>query len=69
MYDAGITSSLTACGDIEKLRHALADRIDAHPIEDWSAPLLLAMIGLLDAQGLSVALQTREATKGRLRVV
>lgn len=65
---AGSENPLVAC-DIEQLRHVLADRLDVHPMQEWSAPLLLAVIGLLDAQGLRVALEAREAGKSRLRVV
>lgn len=54
--------------DLEHLRHQLADRLDEHPVRDWSAPLLTAVIGLLDAHALAaeMALNTGET---RLRLV
>lgn len=39
--------------DIEALRHKLADRLDAHPVRTWSAPLLVAIIGALDAHTIA----------------
>jgi hypothetical protein len=35
--------------DIEYLRGQLADRLDRHSMRNWSAPLLAAVIGVLDA--------------------
>jgi hypothetical protein len=34
--------------DIEYWRDQLADRWDSHPPEEWSIPLLRALIGLFD---------------------
>lgn len=40
--------------DIEALRHHFADQLDIHPVNSWSAPLLVAVSGLLDAHTLAV---------------
>jgi hypothetical protein len=34
--------------DMEYLRNQLADRCDAHPPEDWSPALIMAIIGVFD---------------------
>lgn len=65
----GADDDLALIGDIEQLRHTLADRLDAHPIKDWSAPLLLAIIGVLDASSLNMVLEARESRRSRLRMV
>ena len=64
----GVLGAMHQAFDIESLRHELADRLDILPVEEWSTPLLLAVIGLLDAYALSREL-ARKAGKPRLRVV
>ena len=46
--------------ETEALRHQLADRLDGHPVREWSAPLLAAIIGVLDVV-ISEGLQERPA--------
>lgn len=53
---------------MESLRHELADRLDMFPVSEWSAPLLLAVIGLLDAYGLSRQM-ARDAAEPVLRLL
>jgi hypothetical protein len=57
-----------AAPDLEYLRHRLADRIDDHPVREWSAPLLIAVIGLLDAQALAIEMALDTSQPG-LRLV
>lgn len=58
-------------GDLEDLRNRLADRLDDHPVREWSAPLLVAIIGILDANALSreLALSASESPLSGLRLV
>lgn len=46
--------------DVDALRNHLADRMDAYPPEEWSAPFLTVLAGLFDAQALSVRLEARD---------
>lgn len=62
------TSMRQTAHDIEYLRHRLADRLDEHPVREWSAPLLTAVIGLLDAHAISVEMALH-SSKPRLRLV
>ncbi|BAX94249.1 hypothetical protein MSG_04128 [Mycobacterium shigaense] len=41
-------------GDVEALRWRLLDRLDEHPMEEWSAPLLRAVIDVIDLSGEAV---------------
>ena len=41
--------------DIEHLRGALLDRVDAHPFDDWSPALLRALIAVFDLNGVTPA--------------
>ena len=34
--------------EIERLRHTLADRLDEHPVRDWSPGFIKAVTALLD---------------------
>jgi hypothetical protein len=38
---------------IEHLRAELFDRVDAHPLEDWSPALLRALIAVFDLNGVT----------------
>lgn len=49
--------------DIEHLRNQLADRYDIHPIGNWSAPFLMALIGLFDAQLFALDLEALQARR------
>lgn len=65
---AGWQANPLCTTDLEFLRNELADRFDIHPPEEWSAPLIAAMVGLFDAHTFHLTLQAREARAG-LRVV
>jgi hypothetical protein len=39
--------------NIEYLRREVLDRIDAHPLDDWSPALLRAVIALFDLTGVA----------------
>lgn len=56
--------------DIEALRHHLADQLDIHPVRTWSAPLLIAVNGLLDAHAAAIEMGFDPAqTAPLLRVI
>lgn len=44
--------------DIYTLRRELLKRLDAHPLEVWSEPLLMSFIGILDAHALAAQMGT-----------
>lgn len=46
--------------DTEYLRSQLADLMEAHPPSEWSAPFLMALIGLFDAHLFGQSLKARE---------
>ncbi len=59
-----------ATPDLEDLRHALADRMDLLPPEQWSAPMLMALIGVFDARLVAMGLEARQARNpADLRVI
>lgn len=49
--------------DIEYLRNELADRFDIHNVENWSAPFLMSLIGLFDAQLFALDLEAIQARR------
>ena len=40
--------SIDISPETERLRHELADRLDVHPVEDWSPGFIKAVTALLD---------------------
>lgn len=58
--------------DIATLRRELADQLEAQPVREWSAPLLMAIIGILEANALQrqLSLRAREVRRrSRLHIV
>jgi hypothetical protein len=39
--------------DLDVARRQLLERLDRHPVKTWSIPLILCVIGILDAHGVA----------------
>lgn len=55
--------------DVEALRWQLVGRLDAHPMEEWSAPLLRAVIDVIDLSREAVPVTQPTRGRPKLRIV
>lgn len=55
--------------NIEALRWQLLKRLDAHPMQEWSGPLLRAVVDVIDLSGEVVPVPPFPGARPKLRIV